>query len=175
VFGASLADDAYVCSDRLVALRIVNDPAIAVLAADQLAERVSDARNELAVKIANVDHEIVRTKQKSAADQEALKSARALAFQAGIRQNLHPAEQAVQDDEAKLTGLNAERQALKVKEDGWAEIAASCKALSTNGKIVVVRVLSASGLALVRIGRGSGEMRVWVPNRFVVKTATPRK
>jgi hypothetical protein len=173
--GAVLADDAYVCRDKRVALQIVDDVELATLDAGQLSQRASAAGDELAVRIAVVEQTIARTRQRVDTDREAVKSAKALEFQAGIRQNLRPTEQAVRDGEAKLAGMNDDRERLLVEQEHWTEITASCAPPTPGSNIAVVRVLSPGKLALARVGTGAARQRVWVPSRFIAKATRGRK
>jgi hypothetical protein len=173
--GATLAEDAYVCRDKAVALRVAADPELSALGARRLSEHVAQAGNDAALKITNVDQEIARTQQRVDADRQSMASAKALEFQAGIRQNLHLAEQAVRDGEARLAGLKADRERFAGEQVDWAAIAASCKAPPSLRNVEVVRVISGGELALVSGGSGAEKMRAWVPKRFIVRSAAGKK
>lgn len=174
-FAAVLADNAYVCKDKRVMLNIAGDPELAALDASQLSERSASAGEEASRRIATLDRSISKVQEKVEADRDALKAANALELQAGIRQNRRPTEQALRADEAKLAALKSEQEQLLGERQRWAGITTSCAPPEDRSGVVVINALASSTVALVRVRNGASTTRVWVPSRFIVKSAQRKK
>ena len=163
-----LADDAYVCRDQPTAARIQRDPELKALDGRELLRHAAERNQKAADRLQQLDKESAALQERVNADRDAVKSAKALDFQAGVKQSWRPAEQSAKEGEQRLGALRAEHQQLIEEQKWWTSIGTSCAALS-GGRATVVRRSGNSGLAEIRRGAHADRVHGWVPERFLVR------